>query len=780
MIMEKKPKDPLRGSGRSGQLAILAVLPLGLMGEAVHELDPYTVVGGEASLFTLPGSGYRVEGPELEAFQVDDLTRLLKRVPGAYFREEDGYGLLANISLRGVDTSRSAKLTLMEDGIPTAPAPYSAPAAYYSPTVGRMASVEILKGTSQVRFGPHTTGGVIHYRSTPLPGESAGKVELAAGGDAEMRAHAWLGDRWETEGGTLQALAEGYHRQTDGFRRIAAAGAYPGSEETGFRRTDSMLKLGWTSPDRKQTLVGKVGYTDLDARISYLGQANADFAADPFRRYAASREDNLRSYQGRSFLRYGLLFNEDWELSWTGYYNHFHRNWYKLHDIRDLDGDGDGLVEGAVGGDPVRVGLSAALAGAEENAALEALRGERAAVFRVRANNRDYSLAGSELTLTTRMEAGEWRHSPLLGIRYHEDRIRRFQWHDLYEQAEDGSWSAPERSAPGSDGNRRQHTAALALFLEDEISRGPWLLRPGFRYEWIDYTYEPFSTDGSNQRLDRLGERMEVWSAGLAATYRLNESTALFGNAYRGYSVPDPRSAITRDVVEESSLSAEAGFRYQPAEGRLSAEAVVFTTAYDDLIVIDNIGSGTSDGNADRAATENVGEVNSYGLEWLLQTELSPEGTPDWRLPVTLTATWTVAELDGPSRSLDAESIFAGGEDGSRVPYIPEWQLHLSIAYERDAFSTGLSMAWRDSTFTTATETAAPVNPVTGEPDARYGKIPSVFTVDWQATVRLGSRIELFGTVKNLLDREYVVSRHPHGARAGSPRQVLGGVRWRF
>ncbi|NBD38003.1 MAG: hypothetical protein GVY10_05490 [Verrucomicrobia bacterium] len=45
---------------------------------------------------------------------------------------------------------------------------------------------------------------------------------------------------------------------------------------------------------------------------------------------------------------------------------------------------------------------------------------------------------------------------------------------------------------------------------------------------------------------------------------------------------------------------------------------------------------------------------------------------------------------------------------------------------------------------------------------------------------RLGSGIKLFGTAKNLLAREYVVSGHPHGARAGSPRQVLGGVRWRF
>lgn len=764
-------------------LGALATGPLAAQtapGDEITDLTPYTVVGQSNALFTLPGSGYRIEGPELEAFQLDDLNQLLQRVPGAYFRPEDGYGLLANISLRGVDTSRSAKLTLMEDGIPTAPAPYSAPAAYYSPTVGRMAAVEVLKGTSQVRYGPHTTGGVINYRSTPLPGQRAGKIEFAIGGDNEFRSHLWLGDKWESDLGTFQALAEGYHRQTDGFRHIEESVAYPGSDQTGFRRTDSMLKLGWISPDRRQTLEWKMGYTDLDARISYLGQSNADFSEDPFRRYAASRKDNLRSYHSRNYLRYGLRFHHDWELSWTGYYNKFHRNWYKLNDIRDLDVDGNGLVEGEEGSDPVRLGLSPALAGAENDAGLQALRGQRAAVFRVRANNRDYYLAGTEITLTTPFSSGEWEHQPIFGLRYHEDRIRRYQWHDSFAQAADGSWSQPERSRLGSDGNRRQHTAATALFLENEISYGSWQFRPGLRYEFLDFTYRPFSTDGANTPLDASRESMEVWSAGIATTYQFNQSRAAFFNVYRGYSVPNPRSAITGDIVEETSLSAEAGFRYQHPQKPLSAEAVFFTSAYDDLIVIDNIGAGTTSGNNDRTATENVGEVLSYGLEWLLQTDLAPDNNSGYRIPLTFTATWTVAKLDGPSQALDPESIFAGGTDGDRVPYIPEWQLHLSFGFQQEAFATSFSLAWKDSTFTTANPTNDPRNPLTGNPDVRFGEIPSTFTVDWQASLDLPHNLQLFASIKNLLDKQYVVSRHPHGPRAASPRQFLTGLRLRF
>jgi hypothetical protein len=42
----------------------------------------------------------------------------------------------------------------MEDGVLISPAPYSAPAALF-PTVSRMQSFEILKGGSQIQYGPY-------------------------------------------------------------------------------------------------------------------------------------------------------------------------------------------------------------------------------------------------------------------------------------------------------------------------------------------------------------------------------------------------------------------------------------------------------------------------------------------------------------------------------------------------------------------------------------------------------------------------------------------------
>src|SRR3989337_1954393 len=110
-------------------LSVLAITAL---------LTQVNVIGDPSAIYTIPGSAHYIDYASLKEFSYDDINHVLRHIPGVYVREEDGYGLFPNISLRGVDTSRSAKVTLMEDGILAAPPPYAAPSAYYSPTTGRM------------------------------------------------------------------------------------------------------------------------------------------------------------------------------------------------------------------------------------------------------------------------------------------------------------------------------------------------------------------------------------------------------------------------------------------------------------------------------------------------------------------------------------------------------------------------------------------------------------------------------------------------------------------
>ncbi|MGF1677833.1 MAG: TonB-dependent receptor plug domain-containing protein [Candidatus Methylacidiphilales bacterium] len=113
-----------------------------------------TVVGSKEQAWKTLGSASYFDDEDIREFTTTDINRILRQSPGVYVREEDGYGNFPNISLRGVTTVRNTRVTVMEDGILSAPAPYSDPAAYYSPAIGRMSGLEVLKASSQVKYGP--------------------------------------------------------------------------------------------------------------------------------------------------------------------------------------------------------------------------------------------------------------------------------------------------------------------------------------------------------------------------------------------------------------------------------------------------------------------------------------------------------------------------------------------------------------------------------------------------------------------------------------------------
>ena len=198
-------------------LAVATIFSVGLPGalaqdegseekKAEQRVDTTVVIGDADDILDVPGSGAVLTSEDLARHAYDDANQALRKVPGVYLRPEDGYGFFPNISLRGVDTTRSAKVTLMEDGVLTAPAAYSAPSAYYSPTLGRMSAIEVLMGSSQTRYGPHTTGGVINYRSTEIPESGRAYIKTLYGSNNEQRTQAYAGDTFETESGRVGIL----------------------------------------------------------------------------------------------------------------------------------------------------------------------------------------------------------------------------------------------------------------------------------------------------------------------------------------------------------------------------------------------------------------------------------------------------------------------------------------------------------------------------------------------------------------------------------------------
>ncbi len=721
-----------------------------------------SVIGSAEEVSELPGSGDYISAEDIRDFNQTNVDQVLRRVPGVYVRPEDGYGLFPNISLRGVDTTRSSKVTLMEDGVLAAPAPYSSPEAYYSPTVGRMSALEILKGSSQVKYGPHITGGVINYLSTPIPQQLSSYGRLTYGSNSELLTHVHVGDTKELAGGRLGWLLEGYFHDSDGFKRIDETPDFRDGGETGLRRAEPMLKLSWEpATPTYQFFEGKIGYTDMEVNEGYLGLSDEDFDADPFRRYAASRFDQMRQYHLRSYLRHFIMPTDDLDVTTTVYYSKFHRNWFKLNDLRNV----------AVAGEPgatTNMSLAQAIAGANGGFGLDVLRGERAGVLRYRNNNRDYELAGIESQGNLAHKIGGRMANLAFGARYHWDEASRFQKDELFTQADTGVITDRSVGEPGSAGNRVEETYALALWLRESIEIGRFTVIPGLRYEHLDQRHRDFQDPSSNGSAS-----LDLWGGGLGLTYDASEQVVLFGGVFRGFSPPSPRATIKDGLREESSISGEAGLRWSDPERGAALEATAFYTAFDDLIVIDNIGgAGTGE-------SANVGEVTTYGLE--LSGEADAGLALGWSLrnPWWAALTLTNAELDGDANSTDAESLFAGGKDGNDVPYVPEVTFSLGTGIERGPLSVQAAMFYVDETFTTASNTEESFN-VDGTPDARFGKTDSYVTVDLSASYALNDRVSLLAGVQNLFDEEFIVSRHPHGARPGRGRFVYTGLEFAY
>lgn len=697
-----------------------------------------TVVGSRTAAQETAGAASYVSIEEIAVFQHTDLQRVLRQVPGVYVVEEEGFGLRPNIGLRGSGTDRSARITLMEDGVLIAPAPYAASSAYYVPTMQRMHAVEIRKGSAAVRHGPRTTGGAVNLISTPIPDEKlTGSAELLLGEDATVLGHAQVGGRGEQFG----FLLEGVRQQTDGFKDLDGGG------DTGYELDDYLGKLSWRTGDDAavyQALELKVGRTEQNGDETYLGLTDADFEDDPYRRYAASQLDEFDGEHDQLELRHFVALGGGADLTTVLYRNEFARNWYKGQSV------------GGVGLDAV---LTSPVTFADELAWLRGADSPDDAIV-LRANNREYLSEGVQTILGW---APGWQtaatHEFELSVRYHEDDEDRLQWEDGYRM-DDGRLVLTSSGAPGSQANRVSSAEAVSVYLQDEIRVGRWALTPGLRYESIDLQRrdyagtDPDRDDGPTRVID---SSVDEWIPGFGVLYDLTPEVTLLASVHKGFNPPGPGS----DADAEESVNYEAGVRF--AGSRFTGEAIAYFNDYDNLVGTCTLSSG---GGCEVGEQFDGGEVEMYGLELSGTTEIDlGDGL---RLPLRASYTYSSAEF---------QNAFASGfeewgvvESGDELPYLPEHQLQLGAGIAGPRWRADLTGTFVGDMRVVAGD---------GSP-APAERVDDHWVVDLAGAFDVTEQVSLFARVENLLDEDYLAARRPAGSRPGRPRTALVGVNVSF
>src|SRR5690606_31281140 len=145
-----------------------------------------------------------------------DIHRILRAVPGVYLQEEEGFGHRPNIGIRGSGQDRSSRIAILEDGVLIAPAPYSAPAAYYFPSSRRVYAAEVLKGPAAITVGPRTIGGAVNLISAPIPNVWSAVVDYFYGQNDSHDARVVAGGSGEHYGVVFETV----QTKSDGFKTI--------------------------------------------------------------------------------------------------------------------------------------------------------------------------------------------------------------------------------------------------------------------------------------------------------------------------------------------------------------------------------------------------------------------------------------------------------------------------------------------------------------------------------------------------------------------------------
>ena len=516
------------------------------------------VIGNQEQLLKTPSSATIIEQEELESSHVFTTNEALRKVPGLVLRDEEGFGMRPNIGVRGLNPTRSTKVLLLEDGIPVTYAPYGANESYYHPTIDRFSSIEVLKGASQIKFGPLTAGGVINYITPNAPQEFKGHMSIT-GGNRD-----YLNTKINAGGNGM--LFDYTHKEGDGARD----NTHSNIEDVNFKITKAF------NEDHAITL--RANWFTEDSQVSYSGVTQREF--NNF-----GGEYNPFNHDDFETTRYGLSATHDWQINTNAilttnlYYSYFDRDWWRQQS--------NTTASNVAAGTGCAAFAAARIAGT-------AVSGDNCQGNQGRL--RTYNTYGVEPRLTVAHAWGELE----LGAKAHfEDQERK--------QINGASPTA--RSGRLAEDNERQ-TDAYSGFVSNRFDVGQFSITPAVRYEYIE-----------NERTNRLtgasgDSTIHEWIPGLAVAYNPNARLTVFAGVHEGFAPPRTEDLISNtggsvDVDAEKSTNWELGFRAKPTS-QLNIEATAFYNDFDNLIAVGSVASNValSQGEATFAGLELAGQYD--------------------------------------------------------------------------------------------------------------------------------------------------------------------------
>ncbi len=690
------------------------------------------LTGTPESLTEIPGSIERIDARTLESSRVFNFSEALRKISGVNVRDEEGFGLRPNIGIRGTNPTRSTKVLLLEDGMPLSYAPYGDNASYYHPPVERYESIEVLKGSGQIAYGPQTIAGVINYLTPNPPAKPSFNFKLEGGNQRFFNGGAGFGGTFGKLGGILNFN----HKRGDGAR-----------ENTRFKLYDSFTKVTYAL-NQNNALTAKYTFFREDSNLTYTGATEAEFAAKARGNIFKNDFFNTRRY-GFALQHVGV-FTSKINLTTNFYSNYFSRDWWRQSSNSsqrpnrlNVDSDCRGLAD------------------------LNTTCGNEGRL-------RDYLMIGIEPRLNANFSISGVRNEFNIGFRIHREDQDRIQKNGDLPNSRDGAIAE----------NNERKAMAYSGFIQNRFIWRDFAITPGVRIEKIEFERTNALANGGAGVTGNTTVTEVIPGFGVA--YSGLPRMTIFAGAHRGFSPPRVEDVVSNtggvtELDSELSWNYEIGVRSRPFRG-IELSSAFFRNDYANQIVAASIAGGT--------AFTNGGETLQQGLEFSSQIDSgaifrSPHNfyfrTAFTYLPTAefrgtrLSSVTSAATLNVYCPAARRVSPTACSITENRLPYSPETLLTSSIGYSHpagfDAFVENVIIGRQFGDDLNA------VNPTS---NAQLGAIPA--QTYWNATANYKVeklRTTFFVTAKNISDRLFIVDRS-RGILPSQGRLIQAGVHVRF
>jgi len=713
------------------------------------------IESGRQEKATMPGAASAIGMAELEQSNPIGLQETLAAVPGVYIRSDDGMGQTRmSVSIRGLQSRRTKRVLVMEDGIPIQPAPYIFSSLYYNPPPERIEKVEIIKGSSSIRHGPQTMAGIINYvTSRPKRRSLGGKLKVTGGSHRYTSLFGEVGGFGTDD---LRPQVQLHFKRGDGFR-----------ENDDFLQLNGTAKLQYDQgAGRSLYLKANVDYERMNA--TYHGLTPYSFESNPD--FNPKDDDFYRIFRASLDAIYNRSYAENMQGTTKLYGNVFDRPWWREENVfvRASDFQQNGADAERIGPPPfspeeremnlMRVGIT------------DISDPDSAEGF---GNDRRFYVAGAEHSFDIDHSLFGQSASLETGARLHYEQFENKNEVNDDVGSRDGIFFRGEiPDDPGDEpvtivGEYTVYkTRALALYGLEDIRLGPLRLSPGMRLEIFNQSVTD-RLDGNRTSeetnvvpLPGFGFNLNLGRYDLGRP--LNEGQFnLFGGVHRGYTPPsratfrilglsDPDREGPFDLQAEKSWNSELGLR-----GRSGAGQFQLTGFY--LYVEDLVGGKTQ-------FKQNLGLVQSYGLE--AQTTL--DGGAFARVLPTLDVSYTFLQtevvegvvpsaIDGVPTDISGNELIAAPNHTATVG--------LSKTFSDLGLTLRSSLRYRGEFYTDLQNMEFTTN------RGDTGPVPSHTVLDAGVTYRYSDDLRFNLTAKNVTDNVYIGSRlhsNPRDRRASS------------